>query len=186
MMQYLIDLVLSFQTMDGRNYKDNNRYRLRNHKHNIHNAGSGREEEDSDKQISEDKYKEEEEVDRPHRRRRVDKEDNKDPEENLDVPVKIDFEGDLDQILNPEGRVGGHVENNGQRGALTYNQGQGGGGRGRTANNGGGGCGGGGCGVEGCGGDPQGPSAAAVNQERRGKGSCPKKVIFLKWYQNHF
>ena len=116
--------------MDGRNDEANNQYGLRNCKHNKHNDGLS-----MDKQRSEDNNEEEEEVDRHHQRIRVDKENNEDPEDNLDVPVEIDFEGNLKQILNQGGRVGGHVEINGQRGALCGNQGGGGGGRGRTANN---------------------------------------------------
>ena len=105
--------------MDSRNDKTNNRYGLRNRKHNSHNNGLS-----IDKQGSNNKEEEEEEVDCPCQRRRVDKASNKDPGENLDVPVEIDFEGDLDQILNPGGRVGGNKENYGQRGALCDNQGQ--------------------------------------------------------------
>jgi len=99
--------------MDNRNDGANNRYGLRNHKHkncdgelSINEHGSNDDEE------------EEEEDDHPHQRRRVDKTNNGDPEEILDVPRLIDFEGNLDQILNPRGRVGIHVENNGQIGAL--------------------------------------------------------------------
>jgi len=65
--------------MDGRNDKNNNQYRLRNLKHNSRDDGMDREEEDNDKQGSEDKYKEEEEVDCPHQRRCVDEANNKDP-----------------------------------------------------------------------------------------------------------
>ena len=85
---------------------------------------------------SNDKEEEEEkEVDRPHQKRRVDEANNKDPEKNLDVPKEIDFEGNLGHILNPGGRERVHVENNGQREAHRDNQGRGGGGHGRTANN---------------------------------------------------
>ena len=86
--------------MDNRNNEDNNRYRLRNHKHNICDDGLR-----IDKQGSEDKDDEEEEVDCPHQRRHVEEANNEDPEDNLDVPVEIDFEGNLEQILNPGGIV---------------------------------------------------------------------------------
>ena len=87
--------------MGGRNDNANNRYGLRYCKHNNRFDGLS-----IDKQGSENEYKEEEKVDRPHQRRRVDEANNGDPEENLDVPVEIDFESNLDQILNPGGRVG--------------------------------------------------------------------------------
>ncbi len=119
--------------MDIRNDESNNRYRLRNREHSnsdgvmsIHEQGSGNDDEEEEE--------EEDEVHRPHQRRRVDKTNNKDPEEILDVPRVINFEA-LEQALNPEGREGGYKENNGQRGALRDNQGQGGGSRRRTANN---------------------------------------------------
>ena len=124
-------MVVSFQTMDGRNDKANNRYGLRNREHNNRDGGLS-----INKHGSNDKEEEEEgEDDRPHQRRRVNEENNKDPEDILDMPVAIDFEGGFDQILNPGGRVGGHVDNNGQREAFRDNQGQGGGGCGSTANN---------------------------------------------------
>ena len=116
--------------MDGRNDEAKNQYGLRNRAHNNRDDGLR-----IDKQGSDNKEEEEEEVDRPHQRRRVDKANNKDPEENLNVPVEIDFEGNLEQILNPGGRVGGHVEKNGQKGSLHDNQGHGGVGCGRADNN---------------------------------------------------
>ena len=150
--------------MDGRNDKDNNRYGLRNREHsNCDDVMSINKQRSNDEEKEEDEEDEEDEVDRPHQRCRVDKTNNEDPEEMLDVPRVIDFEDDLDQILNPEGREGGHEENNVQRGTLRDNQGQGGGGHRRTANNqgqggggrGGGDRGGGGRGGGGCGGTPQ-------------------------------
>ena len=155
--------------MDGRNDKANNRYGLRNREHRNSNDVLS-----INKQWSKDKEEdkeEEDEVDHPHQRLRFDKANNKDPGEMLDVPRVIDFEGDLDQILIPEGREGGHKDNNDQRGALCDTQGQGGGGCGRIANNqgqGGGGCGGGGLGGGGLEGAAQGPAAAAINQGRGG------------------
>jgi hypothetical protein len=101
------------------------------------------------------------------------------------VPTAIDFEA---YALNREGGGGGHEASNDQRGSLPNNQGQGGGGRGRTANNqgrgggghggggrgggglGGGGRGGGGLGGGGSGGYAQGNAATANNQGRRGGG----------------
>ncbi len=70
----------------------------------------------------------------------------------LDVPRALDFQA---FALNREEGGGGHKESNYQRGSLPNNQGQGGGGRGRTANKGGG-RGGGGCGEGGCGGRDRG------------------------------
>ena len=116
MMYYLIKLVVSFQTMDGRNDKDSNQYGLRNSKHNNRDGGLSINEHGSNNDKEEEE--EEGEDDRPHLRRRVNEENNEDPEENLEVPREIDFEGNLDQILNSEGREGGHEDNNGQRGAL--------------------------------------------------------------------
>ena len=90
--------------MDGRNDEANNQYGLRNRKHNKLDYGLS-----INKQGSDNKEEEEEEVDRPHQRRRVDEANNGDPGENLDVPSEIDFEGELEEILNQGGRVGGHV-----------------------------------------------------------------------------
>ena len=70
----------------------------------------------------EEDKEEEDEVDRPPQRRRIDGDNNEDPGEMLDVPREIDFEGNSDLILNPEGREGDHEENNGQRRALRDNQ----------------------------------------------------------------
>ena len=92
-MSYLIKLVVSFQTMDGRNDKSNNLYGLRNRENNNRDGGLSINKHGSNKK--------EEEDDRPHQRRRIDETNNGDPEENLDMPVEIDFEGNLDQILNP-------------------------------------------------------------------------------------
>ena len=139
--------------MDGRNDEANNRYGLRNREHSnrdgvmsIHEQGSGDNEED------EEEEEEEEEIDRPPQRRRIDEANDRDPVGLLDVPRVIDFEA---FALNPEGRDGGHEENNGQREFHRDNQGQGGDGRGRTAN-GGGGRGGGGRGEGGRGGGGRG------------------------------
>ena len=46
---------------------------------------------------------EEDEVNRPYQRRRVDQAINEEPEEQLDVPTVIDFDGNLEQLLNPDG-----------------------------------------------------------------------------------
>ena len=120
-MKYLIHLVVSLQIMDGRNDKANNRYGLRNCKHsNRDDVLSINEQRSNDKVEDEEK---EDEVNRPHQRRRVDKANNEDSGEMLDVPRLIDFEA-LEQALNPEGREGGQKENNGQRGTLPDNQGQ--------------------------------------------------------------
>ena len=86
MMYYFHNLVVSFQTMDGRNDKANNQYGLRNRKHNNRNDGLS-----INKQGSDKKEEEEEEVDHPHQRHHVDKANNRDPGENLDVPREIDF-----------------------------------------------------------------------------------------------
>ena len=88
-------MVVSFQTMGNRNDEANNRYRLRNRKQNNCNGGLSINKQGSDD--TEEEEEEEEEVDRPHQRRRVDEANTGDPEENLDMPVDIDFEGDLDQ-----------------------------------------------------------------------------------------
>ena len=149
------------------NDKANNQYGLRNRKHSnrddvlsINEQGSGDKEEEEE---------EEDEVDHPHQRRRVDKGNDKNHGEVLDVPRVVYFEA---FALNQEEGEGGHKENNGQRGPLCDNQGQGRGGRRRTANNqgrggggrGGGGRGGGGSGGGGCEGAAQGHAAAAINQ----------------------
>ena len=90
MMQYLIKLVVSLQITGGRNDKANNQYGLWNREHinreggliiNKHGSNNG----DKDKE-------EEDEVNRPHQRRRVDEADNEDAGEVLDVPRVIDFE----------------------------------------------------------------------------------------------
>ncbi len=158
--------------MDSRNDKANNQYGLRNRKHinrkgglSIHKQGSGNKEEDKE---------EEEEVFRPHQRRRVDQADDNNHGEVMDVPRAIDFSA---FALNPEGTEGVHKENNGQRETLPNNEGQGGGGGGKTVNNqgqggggrggggrGGGGRGGGGRGGGGREGYAQGNAAAANNQ----------------------
>ena len=117
--------------MDGINDKAaNNPYELRNREHinhegglSISGEGSGNKEEDKE---------EEEEVVCPHQRRCVDQADDKNHGEVLEVPRVINLEA---FALNPEGTEGGHKESNDQRGSLPNNQGQGGGGCGRTANN---------------------------------------------------
>ena len=88
--------------MGGRNDKANNRYGLRNRKHNNRDGGLSINRHGSNNK--EEEEEEEEEVDCPHRWRCVDEANNGDPEKNLDVPVEIDFEGNLGQILNPGGR----------------------------------------------------------------------------------
>ena len=57
--------------MDGRNDKANNRYGLRNPKHNSHVDGLS-----INKKVSHNKEEDEEEVDHPHQRHRVDKANN--------------------------------------------------------------------------------------------------------------
>ena len=110
--------------MGGRNNKANNRYGLRNRGHSKHDDvmsinGHGSNDGDKDKE-------KDDEGNRPHQRRRVDDADDKDPGEVMEVPRVIDFER---ITLNPNGTEGGHEENNGHRGTLPDNQGQGGGGR---------------------------------------------------------
>ena len=106
--------------MDGRNDKANNRYGLRNRKHSNRDDGLNIDKHGLDNKDEEEE--EEYEVNCPHQRRRVGEANNGDPEEQLDVPRVIDFDGDLEQLLNPEGRDEGHEDNNGQRGALCDNQ----------------------------------------------------------------
>ena len=77
-------MVVSFQNMDGRNDKNNNRYGLINFKHNNSNDGLI-----IHKKGSDNKEEEEEEVDHPHQRRSVDKVNNRDPGENLDMPDRF-------------------------------------------------------------------------------------------------
>ena len=113
--------------MDGRNDKANNQYGLRNHDHINRNGGLSINKNGSNNGEEE----EEEENNHPHQRRRVDKANIKNHGEVLDVPRAIDFEA---FALNQEEGERGNEENNGQRGALPENQGQGGGGCGRTAN----------------------------------------------------
>ena len=93
-------MVVSLQIMDGRNDDAaNNRYGLRNREQSnregrlsISGEGSGNKEENKEEKDG---------GNHPHQRRRVDEANNKDPEEMLDVPRVINFEGNLDQILNP-------------------------------------------------------------------------------------
>ena len=96
-------MAVSLQIMDGRNDEANNRYGLRNREHcnrnyvmSLNKQRSSDEEEDKE---------EEDEVNRPHQRCRVDKANNEDPGEMLDVPRVIDFEA---FSLNPEEGEGGH------------------------------------------------------------------------------
>ena len=84
--------------MDGRNDETNNQYGLRNRKHsNRDDVLSINEQRSGDKEEEEN---EENEVDRPHQRRRVDYTNNEDHEEMLDVPRVINVEA-LEQALNP-------------------------------------------------------------------------------------
>ena len=107
--------------MDGRNDKAN-RYGLQNRKHinrdgglSINGQGSGNKEEDEER---------EDEGNCPNQRRRVDKADNEDAGEVMEVTRVIDFEA---FALNPEEGEGSQEDNNGHRGTLPNNQGQGGG-----------------------------------------------------------
>ncbi len=83
--------------MDSRNDEANNRYGLWNREHINHDAGLSINGQGSGnkKEFKEEK----DEGNRPHQRRRVDRADNKNHEEVMEVPRKIDFEA---FALNPE------------------------------------------------------------------------------------
>ena len=87
--------------MVGRNDEANSRYGLRNREHrNSNDVLSINKQRSNDKEKDEE---EEDEVDRPPQRHRIDGSNNEDPGEMLDVPRMINFEGNLEQQLNPEG-----------------------------------------------------------------------------------
>ena len=87
-------IVVSFQTMENGNIKNNNQYGLRNRDRNIHVAEVDGDMEEGD---IEEEDNEGEEGQRPQQRRRVDEEYYENPEENsgndnLEEPEELNFE----------------------------------------------------------------------------------------------